>query len=259
MASTLIGLTGRKRSGKDTAGAHLVENLGYTRLALADPIKAILDAIDPFVDGKDRRNPENEYDAVPKKAADESQRLINAVSTEISRRGLSADPGAGRILQATKVIRILNPYAVPAHRDADSDRLSAHLAAAGGDWYQLKNEDIPAHREIRRLQQVLGTEAGRSVFGDDLWIRLMLAAANRVEGPVVVTDVRFDNEVDAIHAAGGLVIAIDRPGLGANTDAHASEAGVSAQLVDQVVVNDGGLADLYSNVEDAVGTQALAA
>lgn len=196
---------------------------------------------------------------MPKKAAEESQRLINAIAGEISRRGLSADPNAGRILQATKVVRILNPYAVAAHREADADRLSTHLAAVDGDWNQLKDETVPAHREIRRLQQVLGTEAGRQVFGEDLWIRLMLAHAERVAGPVCVTDVRFDNEAEAIHAAGGLVIGIDRPGLGANTDAHASEAGVSAHLVDRVIVNDGGLADLYANTEDAVSAAAVAA
>lgn len=33
-----------------------------------------------------------------------------------------------------------------------------------------------------------------------------------IEGPVVVTYVRFDDEADAIHVAGGLVIGIGRPG-----------------------------------------------
>lgn len=49
MASTLIGITGQQCSGNDTAGAHFVENLGYTRLALADPIETIVAAIGPFV------------------------------------------------------------------------------------------------------------------------------------------------------------------------------------------------------------------
>lgn len=232
---------------------------GYARLALADPIKAILLAIDPLVDGKARRNPENDYDTVPKKASDESARLINAVSGEISRRGLMVDPSAGRIGPATKIIRILNPYAVPVHKNADEDRLSAHLAAVDGDRNQLKDETVPVHREIRRLQQVLGTEAGRQIFGDDLWLRLLYAAANKIDGPVAVTDVRFDNEAQSIGDAGGTVIKIHRPDLEASGDTHASEAGVSPHLIDHTIVNDGTLADLYAAVEAVVPAPALAA
>lgn len=37
----IIGLTGLKRSGKDTMANHLVENYGYTKYAFADPIRDI--------------------------------------------------------------------------------------------------------------------------------------------------------------------------------------------------------------------------
>lgn len=42
---TLIGLMGRKQSGKDTAAEHLIEEYGFVRYAFADPIKdACIDA-----------------------------------------------------------------------------------------------------------------------------------------------------------------------------------------------------------------------
>ncbi|GGG68590.1 hypothetical protein GCM10011374_36200 [Kocuria dechangensis] len=258
MASSFIGLTGYKRSGKDTAGAHLVASHGYTRLALADPIKAILAAIDPLVEGKERRTRDDDSGTVPKKALDESQRIINAISGEIARRGLLVNPTEGRIRPATKMARILNPYCVPVHKD-ETDRLSTHLAAVHGDWNQLKDEELPAHREIRRLQQVFGTEAGRSVFGEDLWIRLLFAAAATIEGPVVVTDIRFDNEAKAIRDAGGTVIKIHRPDLAASGDIHASEAGVSKKLIDTTIVNDGELERLYVLLDTVVGAPVLAA
>lgn len=48
MTAPLIGLLGRKRSGKDTAAAALVER-GWVRVAFADPMRAGLLDLDPFV------------------------------------------------------------------------------------------------------------------------------------------------------------------------------------------------------------------
>lgn len=44
-----IGLIGRARSGKDTAGRWLVEHGGYERVAFADPLKVAAWRIDPWI------------------------------------------------------------------------------------------------------------------------------------------------------------------------------------------------------------------
>ncbi|MFE7624231.1 hypothetical protein [Streptomyces sp. NPDC057509] len=44
-----IGITGRARVGKDTAGRWLVENRGYRRVALADPLKEAALRLDPII------------------------------------------------------------------------------------------------------------------------------------------------------------------------------------------------------------------
>ncbi|MFE0326321.1 hypothetical protein ACFW08_05830 [Streptomyces sp. NPDC058960] len=44
-----IGIIGRARVGKDTAGKWLVDNRGYRRVALADPLKAAALELDPVV------------------------------------------------------------------------------------------------------------------------------------------------------------------------------------------------------------------
>lgn len=44
-----IGLMGYARSGKDTAGKHLVDALGYTRVGFADGVRESLLALDPIV------------------------------------------------------------------------------------------------------------------------------------------------------------------------------------------------------------------
>lgn len=49
-----IALMGYARSGKDASGAHLVAAHGYQRVSFADPVRASLLALDPYVDAQIR-------------------------------------------------------------------------------------------------------------------------------------------------------------------------------------------------------------
>lgn len=49
MASHLLGITGKKRAGKDTFAARLVEVHGFTRVAFADSLKAVALDLDPII------------------------------------------------------------------------------------------------------------------------------------------------------------------------------------------------------------------
>ncbi|MEX5259938.1 hypothetical protein [Kocuria sp. CPCC 205263] len=51
----LIGLHGRKQSGKDTCGDRLVVAHGYARVAFADPLRLFLTELDPLVGVRDGR------------------------------------------------------------------------------------------------------------------------------------------------------------------------------------------------------------
>lgn len=60
----------------------------------------------------------------------------------------------------------------------------------------------------RLALQLMGTEAGRNVFHKDIWVTSLL---NRSKGKdVVVTDVRFKNEIKFIQDNGGIVIRVKR-------------------------------------------------
>jgi hypothetical protein len=60
----------------------------------------------------------------------------------------------------------------------------------------------------REALQLMGTEAGRNVFHRDIWVFSLL---NRAKGKdVVITDVRFKNEVDYIQENGGIVVRVRR-------------------------------------------------
>lgn len=99
----------------------------------------------------------------------------------------------------------------------------------------------------REALQTLGTEWGRALH-PDVWIRHVLRKHDLHSMPTIIPDVRFDNEARAIRERGGVVIRIERPSddakLTGAAAAHASEAGVSDDLVDLVIVNDGDRARL---------------
>jgi hypothetical protein len=60
----------------------------------------------------------------------------------------------------------------------------------------------------REALQKMGTEAGRDVFHPDIWVISLL---NRAKGKdVVVTDVRFKNEIKYIQENGGIVVRVKR-------------------------------------------------
>ena len=49
--SLIVGFTGKPRAGKDTAASRLVEYHGFKTIAFADPIRAAVLRLDPYVQG----------------------------------------------------------------------------------------------------------------------------------------------------------------------------------------------------------------
>lgn len=90
------------------------------------------------------------------------------------------------------------------------------------------------NKSPREIQQLIGTECFRKVFGDDFWLKVMerrmqeeeLLAGERCI--FIIPDVRFQNEADWIIESGGVIIHLTRPGFTGNVGVpnHASEAGI---------------------------------
>lgn len=61
----------------------------------------------------------------------------------------------------------------------------------------------------RLALQLMGTEAGREVFGENLWTSALI---NRLDPKknYVITDARFDNEIKAIRDIGGVTVRVKR-------------------------------------------------
>ena len=49
----IVGISGKARTGKDTFAEYLVDNLGYTRISFAEPLKKCLYILNPWVKSND--------------------------------------------------------------------------------------------------------------------------------------------------------------------------------------------------------------
>jgi hypothetical protein len=107
----------------------------------------------------------------------------------------------------------------------------------------------------RELMQLLGTEWGRHLVHNDLWLLLArqqlddaLEFNNQWLQGFVINDVRFENEATWIRAQGGTVLHLLRPDA-APVNPHVSEAGVAIHDNDFVIQNDADLQHLYAQLD----------
>ena len=103
-----------------------------------------------------------------------------------------------------------------------TDRLAERVAALG--WDEAKT-----HPEVRRLLQETGM-ACRDLFGAEFWIRQLALRMAYTPLPVVVTDMRMENEFDFAVDDGAVVVRLSRPGVdtGVGWRSHASERDLDA-------------------------------
>ena len=106
-------------------------------------------------------------------------------------------------------------------------------------------------RTTRYVMQTLGTEWGRDNISTDLWVNAFKAKA-RQHRKVVCTDVRFPNEVQAMHEEGGYVVRIKRPMDVKIEDTHPSEAGIDYLIVNANISNSGSVEQLHAMMRKAV-------
>jgi hypothetical protein len=128
-------------------------------------------------------------------------------------------------------------------------RLTPLISKIGWD----KAKQFP---DVRRLLQRVGTDMGRNIFGQNIWIQALFDQiigeefVNAETYNWVIPDVRFDNEaneiVDAWH---GKMWRVSRPGFdnGIGTE-HTSEALIATLPVTAELANDGTIDDLRHKI-----------
>jgi hypothetical protein len=217
----IIGICGEAGHGKDFLADWLVKEKGFVRVSLADPLKRLVRRLfgTPEValwGPSAARGNTYPYDA-------KAIRQVSGVIIRDAAIELCTDPG--KQIQLVKALR------------AWLDEILATETADGQ----------PVCLSVRTILQTLGTECGRN-FDPLLWTNYLLGtAAAKIESGVdyspkygfynvkrhhgmVVPDCRFENEIDAIHDAGGKVVRIRRKSLAeAERPAFASHASEAEQ------------------------------
>ena len=133
------------------------------------------------------------------------------------------------------------------------------------------------HLTPRWVLQYWGTDVLRKGFHDDIWIASLENKMRKTGDNIVISDVRFPNEIKAIHNAGGIVVRIKRgeepewyqdainmnEGRGnmswmISTDRlkklgiHASETSWVGGDIDHIIFNDTTIDDLFEQIKNLV-------
>lgn len=141
-------------------------------------------------------------------------------------------PHAGKTTLASNISKAWN-YERMAFADPLTRMLSVIEQYAPGKAWMYKEEPSPRlwNHSPRDLKRTLGTEWGRNLVNENIWLDIMkdrVANQESYYDGVVIDDVRFDNEAAWIKEAGGVLIRLERPEAeGEVALTHASDRGLT--------------------------------
>lgn len=154
------------------------------------------------------------------------------------------------------------------------------------EWRETVDQWWSARLNIPKLTprwilQHWGTEVCRNHFHDDIWIASLENKLRKTKDSIVISDVRFPNEINAIKNSGGIVVRIQRGpepswyehAVNANkgerhlgwaigkhylerAEIHSSETSWVGLPVDYEITNNGTIVELYDQLESLIKNQA---
>lgn len=108
---------------------------------------------------------------------------------------------------------------------------------------EFKEKELPAiftsygdRLTPRKLMQLIGTEFGREMIHNDIWVDLLFENYDSTK-KWIISDVRFENEAIRILKAGGYLLQVVSKEVGIK-DTHASETSDLYNLCYRIITND---------------------
>ena len=120
--------------------------------------------------------------------------------------------------------------------------------------------DLLCGKSYRYAAQTLGTEWGRRLIGEDIWVRGMRSSIEKAAGQknIVIDDLRFKNEADMVRSLNDLpdmkssTISICRGKAQSSGDKHQSETEIMELTVDGVLYNNYEVEYLYESIRSVL-------
>ena len=141
-------------------------------------------------------------------------------------------------------LEVLNPIVEHDFWDDKPIRFGDLVAHVG---YEKAKEN----KEVRALLQRMGTEVGRKLWDENFWVDLCFSdVADKLmmnHRNVVVTGIRYPNELGRIAAFSGVSIWVERPGY-SPVNEHSSDNSLTKLDFDYVFKNSGTLEDLKTTI-----------
>ena len=163
--------------------------------------------------------------------------------------GIAGYKGSGKDTAGTVLTDVFNfekmSFAAPIKNLVAStfDLSRSMLDGTTPESRDLREQMLPHvfNKTPRFLLQVIGT-GFRDLIDKDVWVKIVEEKyKNSLNEHVVITDVRFPNEVEMINNH-GFVIGIKRKGF--NGDSHISERALDDVALPYIMHNDGDMTDL---------------
>lgn len=263
----LIGISGKKGSGKDTV-AKIIQYV--TRL----PQNVVLEPIsyEEFM-GYRLNNSPWQTRAFAGKLKDSAAAWIGCTRKQLEDREFKETPlGEGWVKyfvtfneektinrtdwsSSTKIesARIYDYLEVPLTTEALAVEAAKALEEVHGCTETMIHKQSLSPRDI---MQLLGTEVGRSIH-PNIWVNAMFANWSD-QDHWILTDVRFPNEAEAIKSRGGVVIRVNRQDLlrlgHIDIDEHPSEVALDNYSdFDYIIDNNGDMEQLIKRVDQVLG------
>ena len=164
--------------------------------------------------------------------------------------GIAGLAGSGKTTAARYLIET---HGFTRHRMAGP--LKAMMLCLGMDERHTDGElkevpsDILNGHTPRYAMQTIGTDWGRKMIGDSLWVNAWRNTLPR--GHIVVDDVRFENEADAVRELGGLVVRLTRRDTLAVGNHESEELDLQE---DWLVENNKGVSDLQKEFDAVIAS-----